>query len=265
MPYATTATARVAYTIEGSGPGLVLVHGTGSDGFSNWGHLARHFAAKHTVICPDYAGSGTTSDHGGPLQLTELADQVLAAASAAGQTQFDLVGFSLGAVVAAQIAAEHPQRVRSLVLIAGFAGGPEPRAQLQFGLWRDLIASNREAMARLMLLTGFSSAFLASLPAAELAKRQAAVLRFTQWQGMLRQTELDLRLDIRDTITRITAPTLVIGCTQDHMVPPALVQTLAASIAGAAYLEIDSGHLVPLEKPRELAAAIIAHIEAPHR
>lgn len=260
MPYANTATARVAYTVEGNGPGLVLVHGTGGDGFSNWGALVRHFSDRYTVVCPDYAGSGTTTDHGNRLQLEELAEQVLAAASAAGQEQFDLVGFSLGAVVAAHIAAGHPQRVRSLVLVAGFAGGPEPRAQLQFGLWRDLIASNREAMARLILLTGFSPAFLASLPADELAKRQAAVLRFTQWEGMLRQTELDLRIDIRETVTRIAAPTRVIGCAQDQMVPPALVRVLAGQIAGADHVEIDSGHLVPLERPLELVTAITAHI-----
>ncbi len=260
MPITSTASARVSYTTEGNGPGLVLLHGTGGDGFSNWGPLVRHFSDHYTVICPDYAGSGATTDPGGPLQLAELAEQVLAAASAAGQEQFDLVGFSLGAVVAAHIAAEHPQRVRALVLVAGFAGGPEPRAQLQFGLWRDLIARDREAMARLILLTGFSPAFLASLPAGELAKRLAAVLRFTQWEGMLRQTELDLRIDIREAVTRITAPTRVIGCTQDQMVPPDLVRTLAGLITGADHVEIDSGHLVPLERPLELVAAIKAHI-----
>ncbi len=260
MPHVVTASARVSYTQEGSGPGLVLLHGTGGDGFSNWGPLVRHFSASHSVICPDYAGSGTTTDHGGPLALPELAEQVLAAASAAGQQRFDLVGFSLGAVVAAHIAAEHPERVRSLVLVAGFAGGPESRSQLQFGLWRDLIARDREAMARLILLTGFSPAFLSSLSHEELAKRQAAVLKFTNWPGMLRQTELDLRLDIRNEVARIGVPTRVIGCAQDQMVPPALVRELAASIAGADYLEIDSGHLVPLERPQELAEAILAFV-----
>lgn len=260
MPHVSTPSAQVSYSVEGSGPGLVLVHGTGGDGFSNWGPLVRHFSDIRSVICPDYAGSGSTRDHGGPLQLDELAEQVVAAALDAGQECFDLVGFSLGAVVAARIAASQPQRVRSLVLVAGFAGGPESRSQLQFGLWHDLIANDREAMARLILLTGFSPAFLSSLSSEELAKRQAAILKFTQWEGMLRQTELDLRLDIRDQLGGITAPTRVIACGQDQMVPPALVRALADSLGCTDYLTLDSGHLVPLERPQELATAIREHI-----
>lgn len=260
MPFATTPTARVSYTVEGSGPGLVLLHGTGGDGFSNWGHLVRHFADRHTVVCPDYAGSGATEDDGSELSVATLAEQVIAAAQAAGLARFDLVGFSLGAVVAAWIAAEHPALVRSLVLLAGFAGGPEPRAQLQFSLWRDLIGNDPDAMARLILLTGFSPAFLSTLDVDELAKRQAAILKFTRWEGMARQTGLDLRLDIRSQIARIAVPTRVIGCSQDQMVPVGLVRDLARQIAAADYVEIDSGHLAPLEKPQAVVDAIAAHI-----
>lgn len=260
MPFASTATARIAYTCEGSGPGLVLLHGTGGDGFSNWGHLVRHFSDRYTVVCPDYAGSGASEDDGGELSVATLAEQAMAAAQAAGLTSFDLVGYSLGAVIAARIAAGHPALVRSLVLVAGFAGGPESRSQLQFRLWRDLIGSDRDAMARLILLTGFSPAFLSGQSADELDKRQAAILKFTRWEGMARQTELDLRLDIRAETARLNVPTRVIGCAQDQMVPVHLVRALASQIAGADYVEIDSGHLVTLEKPQEVVNAITTFI-----
>ena len=148
MPFANTAAARVHYTVEGSGPALLLLHGTGGDGFSHWGQLLRHLTPGHTVICPDYAGSGQTTDSDGPLQLDDLVAQILAVADACGQTSFDLVGYSLGAVVAAALAARHPQRVRSLVLVAGFAGGADSRSELQFGLWRELIARDQALMAR---------------------------------------------------------------------------------------------------------------------
>lgn len=34
---------KVSYQVDGNGPGLVLVHGTGGDGESNWGHLVERF------------------------------------------------------------------------------------------------------------------------------------------------------------------------------------------------------------------------------
>jgi pimeloyl-ACP methyl ester carboxylesterase len=155
--------AKVAYRVDGSGPGLVLVHGTGGDSLTNWGHLVEYLSPHWTVVRPDYSGSGDTKDNGGPLTAAVLAAQVVAAAQAAGTVPFDLVGFSLGAAVAAFIAAEYPTLVRSVVLLAGFASGEDSRQKMQFELWRNLIRSDRRSMARLVLLTGFSPDFVSGL------------------------------------------------------------------------------------------------------
>lgn len=256
MPFATTPSARVHYTVEGSGPALLLLHGTGGDGFSHWGQLLRHFTDTHTVICPDYAGSGRTTDSGDPLKLDDLVAQVLAVADAGGQQPFDLVGYSLGAVIAAALAARHPQRVRSLVLVAGFAGGLDSRSVLQFGLWRDLISRDPELMARFILLTGCSPAWLGAQPSAAVEKRVAAIVKFTNWAGMARQADLDARVDIRAELPRIQAPTLVIAGSEDQMVPRALTQVLADEIPGAVFRELDTGHLMTLEQPEALATLI---------
>ncbi len=61
------AGARVVYCKDGSGPGLVLLHGTGGNSESNWGHLVEPLAAHWTVVRPDYSGSGATQDEGEPL------------------------------------------------------------------------------------------------------------------------------------------------------------------------------------------------------
>lgn len=206
---------------------------------------------------PDYAGSGKTEDDGRPLSLPVLAAQVVAAARDAQAVPFDLVGFSLGASLAAHIAAEYPEAVRALILLAGFASGADARMQLEFGLWRDLIRSDRRAMARLVLLTGFSPDFLAGLSPEQIEESVAAIVAGNQWEGMGRQVELDLSLDVREQLKRITCPTLVIGCTHDQMVPPAHARALAAAIAGAGYAEVNSGHLAPLECPDAVAQWVI--------
>jgi 3-oxoadipate enol-lactonase len=243
------AGARIVYRVDGSGPGLVLVHGTGGNAESNWGHLVEHLAPHWTVVRPDYSGSGDTQDNGEPLTTAVLAAQVVAAAQAAGTVPFDLVGFSLGAAVATFIAAEYPTLVRSVILLAGFASGEDLRQKMQFELWRDLIHSDRKSMARLVLLTGFSPDFLSGLGDAAVVENIEAIVSSNNWEGMARQVELDLTIDVRDQARRIAKPVLVIGCTHDHMVPAEYARQLAALIPGARYAKMETGHLAPLEQP----------------
>lgn len=252
--------ARVAYRRDGDGPPLVLVHGTGGDAESNWGAMLDRFAAEWTVIRPEYSGSGATADDGRPLDLAFLAAQVLAAATAAGAERFHLVGFSLGAAVAARLAADHPARVRSLVLAAGFAASDDARLRLEFALWRDLVGRDRATLARLLLLTGFSPEFLSGLGVVGLERAVAEVLATTDWDGMARQIDLDLDLDVWDALPRIVAPTLAIGCALDHMVPPAHARALAAAIPGARYAELPTGHLAPMERPGAFSEVVAAFL-----
>lgn len=255
MPSVTVGPAEVHYEISGAGPGLVLVHGTGGSAASNWGHLIDSFAERHTVVAPDVAGSGDTTDPGLRLQIEDLVDQVLGAATDAGQDCFDLVGFSLGALIAAAAAVAAPERVRSLVLIAGWASSDDARVQLQFRLWQELHARDHRVLAAFLTLTGFSPAFLSSMSWPEL-EGMVAEAGFTMPPGMPRQAELDLRVDITDVLPRIAAPTLVIGCTQDQMVPAGHSRSLHSAIAGSSYREFDTGHLVMYEQPDALVGAI---------
>src|SRR5690606_16809576 len=115
-------------------------------------------------------------DGGNPLSVEVLAQQVVAASEAAGMARFDLVGYSLGACVAIGLAAQYPERVRSLVLLAGFTGGsPDSRLSLQFELWLNLIRTEPRLFAKLVLLTGFSPAFLSQLTDNDLAMWQDAI------------------------------------------------------------------------------------------
>lgn len=248
--------AKVAYRVEGKGPGLVLVHGTGGNGETNWTQVVDRLSERWTVVRPDYAGSGETIDDGGPLAIETLSAQVVAAAEAAGAVPFDLVGFSLGAAVAIKIATDHPDKVRSVVLLAGFATGDDPRLRFQFRLWRDLIGRDREALARIVLLTGFSPAHLSSLSDDVIETAVQDIVAGNNWPGMARQVDLDLIVDVQAEAERISKPTLVIGCIHDHMVPSAHAKELVRIIPGATYAEVESGHLAPLEQPNDLIALI---------
>ncbi|HCF5866367.1 TPA: alpha/beta fold hydrolase [Pseudomonas aeruginosa] len=257
MPYADLQGARVAYKVDGSGPPLVLVHGTGGDAESNWAAFVEPLGREWTLIRPEYSGSGGTTDDGRPLTAADLTRQVLAAADAAGVQTFHLLGFSLGASLAAKIAGDQPERVRSLTLLAGFASSKDPRQKLQFELWRDLIATDRKAMARLILLTGFSPDAVVALGTEGVKQAMTGTLTGTDWNGMARQVELDLSIDVTESIASIVAPTLVIGCAHDQMVPSSHAKALAAAIPSARYAELPTGHLAPMEQPQAFMNLIV--------
>jgi len=252
--------ATVVFRVDGAGPGMMLLHGTGGNSETNWSPLVDRLSAGHLLVRPDYSGSGKTVDDGRPLTVAMLAAQAVAAAEQAGAIPFDLVGFSLGAAIALHIAAEYPQQVRSVIALSGFTTSADPRQTLQFEMWRDLIRTDRRAMARLLLLTGVSPDFLAAMDAAAIAQAIEDIVETNNWEGMARQVELDLTLDVRDRARRIAQPALVIGCVHDQMVPPAHSRSLAALIPQAHYVELETGHLSTLERPDALAETILAFV-----
>jgi len=240
----------VSYTREGDGPGLVFVAGTGLTAQVNFGHLTGAFTGSRTVVLPDYAGSGETTDPGGPLTVGLLAGQISAAARAAVPGPVDLVGYSLGAVIAAAVAATRPELVRRLVLVAGWPSPDDARHQFAIDLWARLERADHDLFKRFLQLTCFGAPFLSGLGEEGLAALVDAGPPITP--GMRRHIELDGTADISGLLPSITAPTLVIGLTRDQVVPAERVRQLREGIAGSQYAEIDSGHLVVFEQPAEL-------------
>jgi pimeloyl-ACP methyl ester carboxylesterase len=252
MPTVSVSGTDVHYSLSGDGPGLVLVHGSSMDAASNFGHLVGQLTDRHAVITPDYAGSGQTTAPAGELTLDLLVDQVTAAARDATTGRVDLVGFSLGAVVAASLAARHPDLVRRLVLVAGWTHSDDPRLRLGMEFWGRLMDVDPELASVHGPLVAFSPAFLSGLGHDGLAQ----IVTAKPAPGTRRQIDLNLRVDIRDQLPRITAPTLVVGCALDYLVPVQHARGLHQAIPHSRYVELDSGHVVFLERPAELIAIV---------
>ena len=238
-------------------PALVFLHGTTGEGLTHFGLLADRFTDRRRVVLADYAGSGTSQLPDGPFTLDQLVDEVVGivqgAADGADDPQpVDLVGYSLGAVVAAAVAAEHPELVRRLVLIAGWPTSDDPRHRLVFDIWARLWETDPELCGRYTLAMAFSPSFLHAIGHEGITQLAAGKLP----DATGRQIDLGLRIDITDRLARITAPTLVVGCTRDTLVPIEHSRALHAGIPASSYTEIDTAHGVMFENADALTTAL---------
>ncbi|GAA1963584.1 alpha/beta fold hydrolase [Kitasatospora viridis] len=245
MPTATASGTTVPYLRQGSGLGLLLLHGTNSDGATGFGPVIDRFTDQRTVLAPDYAGSGGSTVPDGPLDLDLLTTQAAAVITDAATGPVDVVGVSLGAVVAAATAAAHPHLVRRLVLVAGWVSSDDPRHRLVFQTWRTLEASDPALATAFGLSLALSPGFLAGLG----HERVAQFIQRRSPDGTAARIELGQRVDLRNRLPQISAPTLVIGLTQDNLVPAAHARAMHQAIPHSRYTEIDSGHAVVLEQP----------------
>ena len=109
----------------GTGPAVVLLHGYGETG-DMWIPLATALVKDHQVIVPDLRGLGLSAKPAGGFDKKTQAADVAAVMDALGATKADVVAHDIGNMVAFQVAARYPQRVRRLVLIDAPVPGVGP-------------------------------------------------------------------------------------------------------------------------------------------
>ena len=114
MSYADVNGMNLYYEIHGTGRPLVLLHGGLGSG-EMFGPNLDALAASRQVIVPDLQGHGRTADIDRPLDVRLMGDDIAALIDHLGLDRPDLVGYSLGAGVAMQVAFHHPEKIGRLV------------------------------------------------------------------------------------------------------------------------------------------------------
>lgn len=112
------------YVVEGDGPPTVLVHGVGAN-LRSWDAVAERLVPTRKVIRLDLRGHGLSDPIRAPITLEDFAADVIAVMDAAGVGQADLVGFSLGGMIAQCLAVTRPERFRRVALLSAVAGRTE--------------------------------------------------------------------------------------------------------------------------------------------
>jgi pimeloyl-ACP methyl ester carboxylesterase len=223
---------------------IVLIPGTAGSIDGHYGNIFPMMAHRQRVIALDWAEPA-----GETLELGQLVDQVRAVIDAeVPDTPVTLMGYSLGAVVAAQVAADLGGKITNLILAAGWLK-TDTHQKMRNHVWRSLRDQNSPSITEYMTFCAFSPAFQ-NLKTLDEMIAAAGMLSMSSFVD--KQMDLNTRIDIADACATITAKTLVIGCTYDMMVPKHHSKALFGTIDDARYAEIPSGHAVVHERAAEL-------------
>ena len=230
----------VRYQVAGEGEPVVLVHGlSGSTRW--WARNITALAGKYRVYLVDLPGFGAMRRLRRHFVLAEAASWLAAWMEAVGLGEAYLVGHSMGGYVCLRLAAQRPEALRRLVLVAP-AGVPAGRSL--FGHLVPLLLAFRPA----------SPSFLPVLVYDAMRTGPA-----TLWRAARDLLAEDVREDLR----HIDAPTLLIWGERDPLVPPSIGDLLRREIAGSHLLVLENaGHVPMFDRPQGFNAALLAFFSA---
>ncbi|MGH3731847.1 MAG: alpha/beta fold hydrolase [Acidimicrobiales bacterium] len=254
---AHTRLGTIGYRTLGSGPSLVMIMGYAGT-MTTWDPLFVDALAQHfRVVIFDNAGMGDTRKLSKPLTIDAMANQTSALISALGISRADILGWSMGGMIAQALAVLHPTQVNRLVLCATFPGTGKIDRPLQAvvnSLTNPSLPQAETALfpanQRVELLT-YQLALSRyptgrSISAADIAAQASAITKW--WDGA----------DPAGKITSsINVPTLVADGKRDNLDPSANDRALAKIIRGARLsLYSDAGHAFLFQDESIFAAKV---------
>jgi pimeloyl-ACP methyl ester carboxylesterase len=236
---------------SGAGDPVLMIMGLGLSGGA-WWRTVPVLSRSLRVITFDNRGVGRSRARFHSYTTEAMADDAVSVLDAAGVERAHLYGFSLGGMVAQQVALRHADRVRSLVLGATHAGGPRAArpAPDVIAFFRRRASMTAEEAARASVPFNYGPRARREhkdLIAEDIERRLAHPFPEHAYQAQMVAAALH---NCYRRLGRVEAPTLVVHGRRDRVVPIANAEILAERIPGAELRVLDdAGHLYPTERP----------------
>lgn len=248
MPTAAVNGIELYYELDGTGPRLLFVNGSGAT-LESSRPLVAPFRDHFEVLAHDQRGLGRSTVAPGPCSMADYAADAVALVDHVGWGSCRVVGVSFGGMVAQELAVTWPERVERLALLCTSPGGPGGSSYPLHEL-AALDASERAARMVTLLDTRFTPewldthaddralvAFFASRLVGEASAGTAEQLR-----GEAAQLEARRHHDVTDRLGAIRCPTLVASGRFDGIAPPANGEIIAARVPDSELRLYEGGH-----------------------
>ncbi|WP_339510518.1 alpha/beta fold hydrolase [Pseudomonas sp. RL_15y_Pfl2_60] len=247
MAYFDNDGCQLHYEVYGHGKPLVLVHGLGSS-TRDWEYQIPELSAHYRVIAMDVRGHGRSDKPHERYNMATFADDVAALIEHCQLGPVHLVGISMGGMIGFQLAVDRPELLVSLTIINS---GPEVRAK---SISDYVQIAKRWTLSRVLSLETIGKALGKLLfPKPEQAELRTKIeQRWPQNDKRAYLASLDAIIgwSVREQISRITCPTLVISGDRDYTTV-AQKQAYVDQLSNARLVVIkDSRHATPMDQPQ---------------
>jgi 3-oxoadipate enol-lactonase len=248
------------YEFHGPEDGELLILNNGV--FMNttsWPQLPE-LSRRYRVLTWDMRGQGQSEHPAGEYSLDLHADDLVALMNALGLEKAHMVGTSYGGELNLVMGIRHPERCRSLVIIASVPRNSDPILMAMIERWR-LAAKLGDGplFFRLIYADTYSEKFLVDRPdLIPFAEERYARLDLA---AAIRLLESCQRFDVTADLGRIKVPTCIASAELDILKPRRYGEIMHEAIAGSEFHLIPgSGHVAVLEKPAEVNTIILGFL-----
>ncbi|MBV8516622.1 MAG: alpha/beta fold hydrolase [Acidobacteria bacterium] len=247
------APVDVFHEIRGDGEPLFLLNGIMMT-TASWAQETRRLAKSYRCVLHDFRGQLRTPVPG-PYALRDHVDDLAALFDRLGIDRAHLAGTSYGGEVAMLFALAHPERVRTLTVIASVSHSEAPlRASVT--RWRDTALHAPDALYDLTLPDNFSPDFVTPVLAQQ-GRDRLSTYPPEFFRAFADLCDAFLTLDITDELHAIRCPTLVIAAERDALKPVHYSEIIASRIPNARLAIVpNAGHAVVIERPDAISALI---------
>jgi len=247
---------------SGHGEPLVLLHGVGLD-HTLWDDLAPLLEPDFDVLRYDLLGHGAASALHGAARIEDFIAQLDDELDRAGWRNANVLGYSMGGLIAGAYAAARPERVARLVLLSTVFRRTDEEAAAVRARLASAATQDVQAAAQVSLARWFTPAFQARRPdrVAQIGQRLldndrasflAAYTLFAHGDPILAQAAPD-----------IACPALVMTGEHDVGSNPRMTRELARALPSAcARVATAQRHMLPVEEPATVAAALRSFFQA---
>ncbi|NQS91874.1 MAG: alpha/beta fold hydrolase [Chloroflexi bacterium] len=254
MPFHIIDEIEIYYEIHGKGDPLLLLHGLGSS-TRDWDFQIDQFSRHFQVINMDLRGHGQSGKPPGPYSVPLFANDAARLLKALGAEPANILGISLGGMVALQLAGDHPNLCKSLVVVNSTPDMKPKTLKDRYALWKRFLVVQLMGMRKMGQVLGGRF-----FPEPE----QAAIREvfIDHWAendkpAYLEAMKAVVGWSVLERLGEIRCPTLVLGADGDYF-PTADKEAYTRLIPNAS-LEIipNSRHALPAEKPEKFNGFVL--------
>jgi (E)-2-((N-methylformamido)methylene)succinate hydrolase len=236
---------------------LVFIHGV-SDSHASWNEVISDLGPDFESVAYDLRGHGTAPTRPLVYGIDDFVDDLLAVLDENQISEANLIGFSLGGLIAQRAAIREPARVRTLTVIGSVAGRTAEEKERVLERLHQIETLGPVGVAELSVERWFTPAYLVAHPEArqEVIDRMAALDK----EAYVAAYRVLATTDLADDLHLIKAPTLAIAGEFDIGSPPRMSELIAIGTGGRLVVLPDVRHNLLIESHLQIGQEISSHV-----